>query len=216
MTLAFRFSMMVLILLFLVPKISLADVDSGMESGASGDPAKKTSYGAEKKYNFSFEPVAILVGYFDIAADFKMSETWTLGPVLTYWHTSVGSGDPTYTDNISLSEFSIGARGNWYLNGVFSDGLYISPILQLVMVKATTVSNGQNLSASLTGVSLTGLVGYQWFWNSFNMKLGGGLSLSTTPSKIHIQSNNSAYSNDVSYDPTSLGFVVDFMIGWAF
>ncbi len=216
MKIASHLSALILALSFFASAYAHADMGTGMESGPGGNPENKTSYGAEKKYNINFEPVLALVGYVDLSMDFKISENWTLGPEISYWHTSVGSGDPTYTDNISLTAFAFGARGNWCPTGVFQDGWYLSPILEYMNVRATTTSNGQALSALVSEIAITGLGGYQWFWNSFNMRLGGGLTLATGPSKIHVQTSNSTYSNDVDYNPNSLGFAVDFMIGWSF
>ena len=117
---------------------------------------------------------------------------------------------------MSLTALALGVRGNWFRNGVFQDGWYASPVVQYLNAKVATISNGQDLSASVSVVVLTGLFGYHWFWDSFNLRLGGGLSLKAGPSKIHVESSNSSYANDVSYSPTSLGLAFDFMTGWTF
>ncbi len=220
MRIAFRMAVLTLLLLTVNQNFCFADTNlatgTGMDSGSGGNAKTKSSYGSEKKFNFSFEPIVLLVGLVNVNLDMKLNDSWTFGPTFSYWRVSVASGDPVYTDKLSLSVFALGARGSWYANGVFQDGWYVSPVLQYVNAKVSTISAGQDLSASVSLVELMGLVGYNWFWDSFNMRLGGGINLATGPSKVHVQSSNSTYSNDVSYNPSSVGLAFDFMIGWTF
>ncbi len=214
------FSILVFSMSFLAPQMSLAYFDlangTGQESGAGGGSHSKTSYGSEKRFNLSFEPIVLLVGFINLDFDIKMSENWTLGPELSYWHVSLASGDPIYTSAISLTAWAVGVRANYYPDGVYQDGWYVSPSFQYVSAKASTISSGQDLSASVSEFAFTLVGGYNWFWDSFNLKFGAGITAASAPSTIHVQSSNGTYSNDVSYSPSSVGLALDFMTGWTF
>ncbi len=124
--------------------------------------------------------------------------------------------DTLFADNkLNLERNSVGARAVWSQNGAYQTGFYFSPIAQFVSAKVygTSKASGNLISATASGITLTGLGGYQWFWDSFNMSLGAGLLVGAQASKVTIV--EAGTSRDVSAE-RSASVALDFMLGWTF
>ena len=64
--------------------------------------------------NVRVNPLGLLIGLFNADIDFKVTDTVTVGPQLSYLNWSLGS--------TSVKAYGIGARANFYLSGpVFTD-----------------------------------------------------------------------------------------------
>ncbi len=165
------------------------------------------------EYNFRFSPVGLIVGAIGIDFDIKVSDDWTVGPDVAYWHFVYGSGG-TYKNNYDLLAYAFGVRANWFNNGAYTDGLYIGPSLKYVNARISVTDDaGNNLSGTLSGALAECLVGYGWFWSSFNMMLGGGLSSLIGSTNITL-TNPSGTVNTVN--PPLAGLSLEFSLGWTF
>src|SRR5262249_20509216 len=127
--------------------------------------------------NFRFSPIGLIIGAINVGMDFQVNENWTVGPELTYWRFAVSSTkNATFNEDFEITAFGGGTRANWFRNGVFTDGLYVGPHLDYASVKVTGRDvYGADVEASWSGVIAGCLVGYGWYWDSFNIMLGGGI-----------------------------------------
>lgn len=165
--------------------------------------------------NIRFAPLSLLIGWLNVDLDVAVSDKWTVGPTLGIWRADVPD---TYFvgDKYQLKRNAVGVRANWSQGGSFQTGFYVSPIVQFVRAEISGVSKstGNDITASASGVTVTGIAGYQWFWDSFNLSLGGGLILGAQSSDVSVQDGPTSYKAASSGRGT--GVALDFMLGWMF
>lgn len=177
--------------------------------------SNRRSHGTNGDFvNVRVAPIGLLIGYINIDVDFKVSREWTVGPTVTYWKYNFDS--VYYTGGKLQGETrSIGARGIWSKNGAYHDGLYITPMIQFMSAKVTgtSVSTGREVTGTASVPILTGLVGYQWFWDNFNLNLGAGFSVGAASTKVDVNDGTTTSSVESS---RSSGLALDFTLGWVF
>ncbi|MFP5519186.1 MAG: hypothetical protein ACLGGX_04740 [Bdellovibrionia bacterium] len=155
--------------------------------------------------NVRTSPLGLLIGSLTVEADFPINSHWTAGPTFSTYRFDFD--DELSTDDISVRGSSFGARAIWHKNGIFTDGLYLSP--QVAFASATAESN--NDKATVSGIVAAGVVGYGWFWpGGFNMLLGGGPSFPIGDLKAEL--NGEEYN---AY-PGSVGLALEWTAGWVF
>jgi hypothetical protein len=163
--------------------------------------------------NFRINPIGIIIGAIGVDFDFKIHDHWTLGPSLMYWrHRSRPSGGQI--SDIKASAYSIGARANWFMNGIFTDGLYVGPSINLIGAKGeATDVDGTTRSSTANFLTVQGLVGYAWFWKSFNQMLGGGMGVGIGKTRLEIED-----STGKKWESGSLGagLALEYSLGWTF
>lgn len=171
-------------------------------------------YGSNNFMNVRVSPLGLLISYINFDIDFKVSSDWTVGPTITYWN--YGFESSLYTNRrLDVQTLALGVRGTWAQNGAFQTGLYVSPVVQFVKATAsgTSAFNGSRISAEGNPVIATGLVGYQWYGDNFNINVGAGLSVGASSSKIEVNDGTTT----TSVESTRTGsLAIDFMIGYAF
>lgn len=156
------------------------------------------------RYNIRANPLGLIFGTLDLGFDITLNGQWTIGPMLRYASRS-GDLDDGRT-NYAVHYLGVGARGTWFRNGVFRQGLYAAPT-------ATYVNAGVKLQDSKTptteysasGLMVGGLVGYGWFWDSFNVMVGGGADVTLGPQQIRVR-DSSGRSNTVGATLAGLAF----------
>jgi hypothetical protein len=161
------------------------------------------------EYNARFAPISLLVGALDVSFDVKIMPDWTVGPKLRYAkasYTLTGS-------SFEVTAFNIGARANWFKNGAFTDGLYVGPSVAYYSAKASGGSLSSTATAEASGLMIGALVGYGWFWQSFNQMLGIGLNTGLGDMKIKAQDNAGSYT-EVSAPMGGLD--IEYSLGWTF
>ena len=187
-----------LILVTVLLSVSGAFAQSGMNSTGS-------------KYNFRFSPVALLIGIANVSLDVVISPEWTLGPSLSYAKFKIdakGNSGTSYDVNLA----SAGVRANWFKNGVYTDGIYVGPFV--TYLKTSIGATGTTtITGDAAGVAFGSLVGYGWFWNSFNMMLGGGAAVATGESNIVVTDSN---GNRTDIPNRGVGVTGEYTIGWTF
>lgn len=165
-------------------------------------------------FNFRFSPLGLIVGSIHTALDYKVTPSWTVGPEISYWHLSVGSSTG-YSSSFDVKSFGVGVRGNWFYNGVYTDGFYVGPSLKYASTSlSVTRTDGSDVSAKASGMFAGALVGYGWFWDSFNIMLGIGATL-------NLGGENKVTITDSNGDKTPVrtgvaGLDAEFSIGWTF
>lgn len=191
--------------------VSMIGLSASAETEA---PAASSASSANGSINARISPLGLLIGYINADVDFKLGDQWTLGPTFSYWGFDMTSSAFT-GDKLRVESKSIGARANWYKNGVFKDSLFFSPIFQYVSASAigTSRSSGSTVSASASVPVLSGLVGYHWFGQTLNMSLGAGLGFGLGSSKVKATDGTTTVESDIS---RSVGLALDFMIGIVF
>lgn len=186
-------------------------------TGSHALAAEGSAGSSDKTMNFRISPLGLFIGYFNVDADFKIAPEWTIGPTVSYWHFDFADSDPGFSNqSISTTMYAIGVRANWYQAGAYNSGLYVSPIVQYETATASaTDSSGNSISATASTYILSGLIGYHWFWDVFNLSLGGGFALPLTSTKVELTSAGN--TTDVNYSRTGqVGLALDFMLGAAF
>jgi hypothetical protein len=121
----------------------------------------------------------------------------------------------SFTGDYDIKAFAIGGRANWYANGVYTDGLYVSPQFAFSNAKVSaTDSLGNSAEGEASSLIVSGLVGYGWFWDSFNIHLGGGLALPVGTSKVKVK-NSDGTEESVDFSRTGR-LALEFNLGWTF
>lgn len=162
--------------------------------------------------NLRFDPLGLLIGIASLDLDVKLADNWTLGPTIKYWRLSV-SGSGTVTSNFSVSAFAVGGRANWFANGVYRDGLYVGPSIQFGSATVTATDVDGERRATASGLFAQALVGYGWFWDSFNILLGGGFNLPLGNAKAEYK-DSSGSVEEVTTLRSRLA--LEFSLGWTF
>jgi hypothetical protein len=168
----------------------------------------------EKFMNVKVTPIGLIIGYVNIDVDFKVSSRWSVGPTASYWHWN-DAGSINGSD-IGLTMYAVGVRGNWYKQGTYRTGFYISPLIQYLSATATARSNNTDISATASTSVFSSIFGYHWFWDSFNLALGGGPSLELGKANVTINDGNSTTTTSDYARQNTLGLVGEFMLGWTF
>ncbi len=158
--------------------------------------------------NFRFSPLGLVFGLLSVSMDFKVSEDWTVGPRGSYWRLKYDG----ILSEVEVTAYGFGGRANWFKNGVFTDGLYLGPSIEYASAKATVTDSAGGSSATASLLFAQAIVGYGWFWDSFNIMLGGGLSLPLGDADLETTENGVKTKRSVS----SGNFAAEFSLGWTF
>jgi hypothetical protein len=173
--------------------------------------ALNSSPDSGSKYNFRFSPINLLVGSAVIALDFQLNDQWTLGPELSYWNASL-TLNRTTGQKIDVNMSSIGARANWFKNGIYTDGFYIGPFARYSKT-SINATGSTTITGDASGVTAGSLFGYGWFWESFNMMLGGGGALATGQSTLVVTDSS---GNRTEVPDRGIGLALEYTLGWTF
>ncbi len=167
--------------------------------------------------NLRFSPIGLVVGLVMLDFDFKINDNWTLGPSVLlggFELTSTDSGGAS--ESIKVKAGGFGVKANYYFNGAFTDGWYLSPSIQRQSISVEVADATSSASAEVTGTILRAIGGYHWFWDSFNLNLGAGFSSWSGPSKVRVTDSGGSTQDIDASSTRAAGLAVDFMIGWSF
>jgi hypothetical protein len=156
--------------------------------------------------NFRFSP-DLIVGLPNFELNFETGPNWSFGPLVR--------GIYFRFDDRRIGESEIGLRGDYYFNGTFKDGWFLSPQLTVGSAKITDKSEvygdlegkGKTLNTSFFG-------GYGWYWTSFNMDVAGGL---THYSMGEVDLKDSRGTTQTTEDLfNGVRAYIEFNVGWVF
>lgn len=167
---------------------------------------------SDDKYDFRFSPLGLVFGALEADLDIAIASNWTLGPQFGVLHYKLGA-DAGFTTDYDVKAYMFGLRGNWFRNGNFTDGLYVGPSLKWAGWKVQTSDSTGPITKSANVTVVSCLVGYGWFWDSFNIMLGGGLTLGLGDSKVDV-TNSSGTTSSVTTNLS--GLAAEFALGWTF
>jgi Protein of unknown function (DUF3575) len=174
-------------------------------------PAQAKASTANDLYNIRFGPLGLLIGFDSLHFDVAVAPDWTVGPEVTYMKWDLSD---TQFNSLNWQEYSIGARANWFNNGVYNDGFYVGPSLSYQVAKLSATDNtGYYADVSTSYFVLGCLGGYGWFWDSFNIMLGLGAKTSLTSPTVTV--NTSTGPTSVSIGVVS-GIDTEFSLGFKF
>lgn len=162
--------------------------------------------------NVRFDPLNLIFSSVDLDLDFKIAQDWTLGPAGAYAHYGISSNS-AFTESYMVTAWSLGARANWFYNGAYTSGFYVGPSIKYESIKVTTADSIGPVTGTASPVLVGAVAGYGWFWDHFNIMLGGGLEMSLGSTNITIQdSQGNSYTvyNEVA------GLLLEATVGWTF
>ena len=163
------------------------------------------------KYNFRFSPLGLVFGLASASLDIAVNQDWTVGPELSYAKFKVNASGTNQT-SFDVNLASAGVRANWFKNGVYTDGLYVGPFVRYAKT-SIDASGSTTITGEAAGVAVGSLVGYGWFWNSFNMMLGGGAAVASGSSNMVVIDSN---GNRTEIPNRGVGLAGEFSLGWTF
>lgn len=168
-------------------------------------------------FNFRISPVHAIVGFFNLNIDVAIQPNWTVGPTFGYWaYSSKTLENNTSRTTYDVKYINFGIRGNWFANSTFKDGLFVGPYLNFVNASLTGLSGSvAGLSGKTTANNVGCLVGYGWFWPTFNQMLSGGVSTTLGDSKIKVVDSGGTTVEEIS-GSNFTGFALEYTLGWTF
>jgi hypothetical protein len=176
-------------------------------------PAKNSAQSKRDfNYDFRVNPVGLISGGIDANLDFKLTENLTVGPQGIYLHAQL-SPSGIYTSNYDITAYGFGARANWFFDGAFKDGWYFGPSFEYLKVTLKTTDAVGPATGSASGMLASGIIGYGWFWDNFNLMLGGGYASVLGASSITIKDSA---GNQTVITANLSGLTYELSIGWAF
>jgi hypothetical protein len=166
------------------------------------------------KYNFRFSPLGLIVGLASVSVDIAIHPEWTVGPEFSYakFNVSTSGINNTSTSTLDVNVASAGLRANWFKNGVYTDGLYVGPFARYATTNINA-TGATTVTGKTSGVAVGSLIGYGWFWNSFNMMLGAGAALAAGDSNMVVTDSN---GNQTTVPNRGAGLAAEYSLGWTF
>jgi len=111
-----------------------------------------------------FNPVSLLFGFYGLELDFSPQHLYSINVSGQYYSRSLlGIKTSAYGGDVGVQFFLTGKKP--------LHGAYIYPRVAFAKAKAEYLGTGAE--ASLIGLGVT--AGYQWNWQPFSLRLGGGL-----------------------------------------
>ncbi len=198
---------------------AFAEIESGvamvgMRVARRAKTTEKSSYhpSGSNTFDFRINPVGIVAGGIDANLDVRIAEDWTVGVQGIYLHLNL-SPSGIYTSDYNMTAYGFGVRANWFSNGALNDGFYFGPSLEYLNLSLKTTDASGSASGIASGLMASGLIGYGWFWQHFNILLGGGYGAVLGASGITIQD---AAGSKQTITANLSGLTYELSIGWAF
>lgn len=171
--------------------------------------AAKSHANSSDDMNVTFSPILPLIGTLMVEVEKTISSDWTLGGM-------AAAGKRTEDSDYIFGGYetttrALGVTSYWYKNGVYTDGLFLNPSLYYSAVTLKTTD--RTLSADGSAFVASFVAGYGWFWDSFNMKLGGGLASAVGGVDVTVRDQNGNSLKSAQY---ASGLVLVYNIGWTF
>jgi len=164
--------------------------------------------------NIHFGPIHAIAGLVYGGVDIRLSDSsWTLGPLLVVGRLQLA--DEAGVERARASYLGGGLQGVYYFGRpAITQGWYLSPSIWVMNIEVKQDIGGSSWKGEGTGTVLSGIAGYQWIWESFNIKFGGGLQAGGVGEvKVTSPDGQQTRSTDTSQFG---GLALEFAFGWAF
>lgn len=197
--------------------LAAAEVHAQSESRYTTDWNTNES---RKTFNIQIQPLPALAGLPVINGTYLINKRFAVGPEIAYLvndssiKESVKRSDSSYDreriDAYEVEAHMLGLRADIALDqGLDSDTFYATAMLyQLHVSVKDTVSSEK---AEIDGSNLKALIGYQWMWENFNIRLGGGYSLALSQKAKSTMDDVDKKDLEKGYS----GAALEFGLGWA-
>jgi hypothetical protein len=193
--------------------LALATVLLSHVAFAQSEPVPSAPASSDKHFNARISALGPLIGLYSLSLDMAVDSQWTIGPNINYWSFKLSSSNSTYSD-FTVKSFGVGGRAHWFANGVFNSGIYIRPFVSWNKATARlTDSSGSAVEGSASGMTAGGLLGYGWFWDSFNIMLGVGYSAGLGSTEVKVKYSN---GTEEKVSSKTSGLDAEFTIGYTF
>jgi hypothetical protein len=128
------------------------------------DEARSPTRKDEFAMGVFFNPVSILFGFYGLELDFSPTRLVSINVSGSYYSWELaGVKTSAYGGDVGAQFFLTGSKP--------MHGLYLYP--RIAFAKAEASANDVKAEATLIGIGAT--VGYQWNWQPFSLRIGGGL-----------------------------------------
>jgi hypothetical protein len=156
-------------------------------------------------WNIRTQPLLWVVAP-NLRADYKLSDQFTLG--------LAGTALDNKIKGVKLK----GTTGALILNYNFSSSLANGGVVELGVVASglsaeAKDASGQVFTRTLANSGGRFLLGYQWFWDHFNLSVGAGADYNSQGGKYVEDSNGNKLEKIPLYE---VAFASEGVIGWAF
>jgi hypothetical protein len=173
--------------------------------------SSEISPGRAPVFNLRIEPIRLFANSnFNIILDVNLNPNWTAGSEFGYKVYDVAEAGPRKS-KINVKTTYVGARGTWFKNGVYSDGLYVSPLIRYADAQVSAPSD-LVVSGKSSGALLGCFFGYGWFWQNINMMLGVGPMLGQSQQSLTVSGQDGSFQIK-DHLVQSVG---EYSIGWTF
>lgn len=133
-------------------------------AASKAEESREHSSKDEFSMGIFFNPVSILFGFYGLELDFSPMRLVSFNVSGSYYSWELtGVKTSAYGGDIGAQFFLTGDKP--------MHGLYLYP--RLAFAKAEASANGVKAQATLIGIGAT--VGYQWNWQPFSLRVGGGI-----------------------------------------
>ncbi len=120
-----------------------------------------------------FNPFMILFGYYGLELDFSPQHLYSINVSGEYYSHTTGLAG--FAD-VKTTAYEADVGVQFFLTGQKPmHGLYIYPRLAYAKAKAEMTYQGSTSGAEASLIGLGATVGYQWNWQPFSLRLGGGV-----------------------------------------
>lgn len=165
--------------------------------------------------NLRVSPLGIMMGAVRADLDLGIGAGFTLGPSIQYMYSSkmFGMMSGMMGGSPSMKSLGYGVRANYYLGRTqFSEGWLIGAFVHYMPVSATS----GDFRGDVFGFGAGALAGYQWFWDSFNIGLGAGLTYYTMNSDILMKNHMGAMQTMSNGRLSGVMPHIEATVGWKF
>lgn len=161
---------------------------------------------SSKQHNFSFQPIPMLIGILNAEYAYKIADHWTLGGSFAFGTLEVLDVE------VEASSFSV--KGRYYFQPALTmDSWYLVGSVGHSSVEAEIVDAGVTYTGEASGGFIGVGGGYHWFWETFNLYLGGFISAGEA-NKIELEDSLGNEYDDEPSNPAAVG--IEFGLGWTF
>ncbi len=177
-------------------------------------------------FNIRFEPFMLLFQEFTATMQIKLSDKFSLGPLLAYMPGSNdiyagGSKISFFPGDQETTRFTVGLRSNFYFKNAKRHTPYISATLAHTRTEIeddrtsfATGSQKGGVDFHETYMTMTG--GFQWIWQAFTLNVGGGFKyFIDTPNDVTFAYNDGS-TRERNLDGALLAPQIDVGLGVSF